>query len=74
MKEEKMSPGLKGNNREKRMTWSKKQEPTSNFKGAEPLYICLFVALLVRNRRGDRGVSDSPGSPPLVETARDSTH
>jgi len=36
--------------------------------------MCLFVAPSIRNQRGDKGVSDSLGSPPLVEKMRDSTY
>jgi len=36
--------------------------------------MCLFVSPSIRNQRGDKGVSDSLGSPPLVETMHDSTY
>jgi hypothetical protein len=36
--------------------------------------MCLFVAPSMSNQKGDRGVSDSLGSPPLVETMCDSTY
>jgi hypothetical protein len=37
------------------------------------LYRCLFAALLVRDRRGDKGVSDASVSPP-IKTMHHFTH
>jgi hypothetical protein len=53
--------------------YKKKWKKTETSTEQNFLYKCLFVALLVRNRRGDKGVFDSSGSLP-IETMRDSTH
>jgi hypothetical protein len=64
---------LKCKSREKRQTLIENKKKIETSTEQNSLYKCLFIALLVRNRRGDKGVLDSSGYF-LVETARDSTH
>jgi len=64
--------GLKHKSREKRQTWAENGNKTETSMEQNSLYKCLFAALSVRDRRGDKGVLDSSGSLP-IKTMRDST-
>jgi hypothetical protein len=64
---------LKRGSREKRQTSAEIRKKIETSTEQSSLYGCLFAVLSVRDRRGDKGVSDSSVSPP-IKTMHHFTH